>query len=155
MRSRVRKTSKVGLTTGLILGAASILAAGTAPAQALDVTVSGLRNGNGNVVICIWRVQDKGFPHCGTGRPFKKLTVPATAPHVAVKDLPPGDYAISLFHDEKKRGKVETNFLGMPTSGIGLANNPRFGPTSPPTFEKTRVVVPARGALDITVKYLF
>jgi len=155
MKSRFRQTPAVGLVMGLMVGAASVLTAGTAPAQALDITVSGLRNSNGNVVICIWRVQDKGFPNCGTGRPFKKLTVPATAPRAALKDLPSGEYAVSLFHDEKKRGKVETNFLGLPTSGIGLANNPRFGPTSPPTFEKTRVVVPATGGLDITVKYLF
>jgi len=151
MKSRFRLTSSVGLA----IGTAFVLAAGTAPALALDIAVSGLRNSNGDVVICIWRVQDKGFPNCGTGQPFKKLMVPATAPRVALTDLPAGEYAVSLFHDERKRGKPETNFLGIPTSGIGLANNPPFGPTNPPTFNKTRVVVPHTGAVDIKVKYLF
>jgi len=74
---------------------------------------------------------------------------------LALNDLPSGEYAISVFHDEKRRGKLETNLLGIPLSGVGLANNPQFGPINPPTFAKARVFVPNTQALDIAVKYLF
>lgn len=140
---------KIGLV------ALAFVAASTGSAVALDVSVTGLRNGNGNVVICVWRKQDKGFPNCGAGQPFKRLTIPATAPSVALSDLPSGEYAISIFHDEKKRGTLETNLVGIPTSGVGLANNPPFGPMSPPTFDKARVLVPNTQTLNIAVKYLF
>lgn len=138
-----------------IVVALTFVTAVTSPALALDVSVTGLRNGDGNVVICVWRKQDRGFPNCGAGQPLKKLTIPATARGVDLNDLPPGEYAISLFHDEKKRGKLETNLFGIPTSGVGLANNPQFGPMSPPTFDKARVFLPNTQTLSIAVKYLF
>lgn len=133
----------------------AFLIAATSSAEAFDVSVSGLRNRDGNVVICVWRRQDRGFPNCGTGQPFKRLTIPATAPGVALNDLPSGEYAISIFHDEKKRDKLETNLLGIPLSGVGLANNPQFGPMNPPTFDKARVSVPNTQTLNISVRYLF
>ena len=49
-------------------------------ALALEVAVTGLRNTNGDVVVCVWRQEDNGFPNCGTGQPFKKQNVPAIAP---------------------------------------------------------------------------
>ena len=125
------------------------------PAQALEVTVDGLRNARGDVVICIWRQQDEGFPNCAKGRPWKRLKAPATSPTVRFSDVPPGTYAVSMFHDEKRMGRPQTNFFGMPTSGVGLANNPRVGPTNRPTFDKAKVVVPDTKAIAITAKYLF
>jgi uncharacterized protein (DUF2141 family) len=124
-------------------------------AQALDVKVKGLHNTNGDVVICVWRQEDKGFPNCGTGQPFKKLTASATQPQVSFDDLPPGTYAVSMFHDEKRTGKPETNLVGMPRSGIGMANDPALGLTSPPSFEKGRITVPDAKSIEITARYLF
>lgn len=127
----------------------------TVPAQALDVSVNGLRNTNGEVVVCVWRAEDNGFPNCATGSPWKKLSAPASQPRVVFGDLPPGTYAVSMFHDEKRSGKPETNFFGMPTSGVGLANNPSIGPMNRPTFEKARIMVPGTPAIAITTQYLF
>ena len=125
------------------------------PALALEVAVTGLRNTNGDVVVCVWRQEDNGFPNCGTGQPFKKQVVPAIAPKVTFAHLPPGTYAISLFHDEKRLGKPETNFIGAPKSGIGLANNPKLGMTNRPTFDKGRIAVPETKAITIETLYLF
>ena len=124
-------------------------------ARALDDTVIGLRNGDGDVVVCIWRRDDKGFPNCGTGQPFKKVTAPATSPKVSFGELPPGPYAVSMFHDEKRLGKPETNFVGAPKSGVGLTNNPKLGLTNLPTFEKGRIAVPETNAVTLETQYLF
>jgi len=152
MSNRVRLTLSPGLSLGTVSAAIALL---TIPANALDVTVNGLRNARGDVVVCVWRKQDKGFPNCGAGRPFKKLVTAATQPKVSFLDLPDGAYAVSMFHDEKRSGKLETNLVGLPTSGVGLANNPSISPMSPPTFDKALVVVPAAKAIEITAKYLF
>lgn len=46
--------------------------------------------------------------------------------------LPPGDYALSVFYDQDGNGKLNTNFIGMPKEPIALSNNAvsRFGPPS-------------------------
>lgn len=45
-------------------------------------------------------------------------------------DVPPGTYAISLFHDTNGNGELDTNFLGIPKEPIACSNNAvgRFGP---------------------------
>ncbi|MEM9355001.1 MAG: DUF2141 domain-containing protein [Pseudomonadota bacterium] len=149
MRNQFWLSTKLYLLTGFVATATAH------PASALDVSIKGLRNTQGDVVVCIWRTMDKGFPNCGTGSPWKKLSASAAEPRVTFKDLPPGVYAVSMLHDEKRIGKPATNLIGMPTSGVGLANNPSLGPTSPPTFKKGRVVVPDVKSITITAKYLF
>lgn len=46
------------------------------------------------------------------------------------EELPFGEYAIKLFHDENMDGELDTNFLGIPTEDYGFSNNVRgtFGP---------------------------
>ena len=47
-----------------------------------------------------------------------------------LKDVPDGVYAISVFHDENKDGKLDTNFFGIPSEDTGSSNDApaRFGP---------------------------
>lgn len=44
--------------------------------------------------------------------------------------LPPGEYAVSIFHDRNNNGELDTNFIGMPKEPIAMSNNarPKFGP---------------------------
>lgn len=47
---------------------------------------------------------------------------------IVINDLPKGDYAISLYHDENSDNSCNLNFLGIPKEGYGFSNNfkPRF-----------------------------
>lgn len=49
---------------------------------------------------------------------------------VVFKNLPPGEYAISIYHDENDNGKLDTNFMGIPSEPYAFSNNApsRFGP---------------------------
>lgn len=142
-----------------LLASAFVLTGGmasySAAAQALEVTVEGLRNAKGDVVVCVWRQDDAGFPNCAKGRPWKKTAVPATSPAVRFDNVPSGTYAVTMFHDENRAGRPTTNFMGLPTSAVGLANNPQVGPTNRPTFDKARVRVPRDGPVNIIAKYIF
>ena len=42
----------------------------------------------------------------------------------------PGEYAISVHHDDNDNGKMDTNFIGIPKEPTGLSNGavPKFGP---------------------------
>ncbi|MEQ8823642.1 MAG: DUF2141 domain-containing protein [Filomicrobium sp.] len=149
MSFRCVRSNMLGLLAGVLSAAIAM------PAQALDVSIDGLRNTDGDVVVCVWRAQDQGFPNCAKSAPFRKLSAPAAVGKVTIEGLPPGTYAVTMFHDAKRQGKPETNFMGMPTSAVGLANNPDVGPMNRPTFDKARVVVPDTPAITINAKYIF
>lgn len=117
----------------------------------LSVKVSELRNAEGSVFVCLWRAEDKGFPRCDKGSPFKKLNAKSHNPVVMFSDVPSGNYAVSVFHDEKDTGKMETNFLGFPKSGIGVSGT--F--SKPPTFSSAQIQIPVVGnSIDVKTVYL-
>lgn len=39
------------------------------------------------------------------------------------EDIPPGTYAMAVIHDENMNGKLDTNWLGVPTEGYGFSND--------------------------------
>ena len=53
------------------------------------------------------------------------------------ENIPHGDYALKVFHDENENQKLDTNFIGMPKEKFGFSNDAmgRFGP---PSFEQAR-----------------
>jgi uncharacterized protein (DUF2141 family) len=77
-----------------------------------------------------WRTQ-KVLPVTGNSR-NGEITVELT--------LPPGEYALSVFHDVNDDGKLERNFIGLPKEPAGLSNNlrPKFGP---PRFKDAKFSV--------------
>lgn len=61
-----------------------------------------------------------------------------------------GNYAIWIFHDENSNGKLDKNFLGIPTEKYGFSNNPKlfFGP---PKYEETLIWVNKNLEIDINI----
>ena len=105
--------------------------AAAAPAGRLEVTLTGLRNGKGDLLLCLTR-NSKHFPDCNADPEARKLVVPAKGARTfSFDDLPPGNYAFSLFHDENRNRKLDT-MMAFPREGFGFSRNPkvRFGPPS-------------------------
>jgi uncharacterized protein (DUF2141 family) len=46
---------------------------------------------------------------------------------VAVDDVPPGVYAVQLFHDRKNTGRLERGVFGIPKESIGFSNDAPLG----------------------------
>lgn len=68
--------------------------------------------------------------------------------------LPPGTYAVAILHDENDNGRLDTNFLGIPTEGYGVSNNPkpRF---RAPRFREAVFTLPEGGTRAvISLQYL-
>jgi uncharacterized protein (DUF2141 family) len=63
--------------------------------------------------------------------------------------IPPGDYAIACFHDENNDGKLDSNFLHIPTEGVAASNDAK-GHFGPPSFADARFHY-AGGELVVTV----
>jgi uncharacterized protein (DUF2141 family) len=52
----------------------------------------------------------------------KKLEIKDKKITTTFENIPDGVYAISVFHDKNKDGKLNTNFLGIPKEDYGATN---------------------------------
>ncbi|MBU3077477.1 DUF2141 domain-containing protein [Sphingomonas quercus] len=124
---------------------------GAAPTASLDVHVIGLRAASGMIRICL-TANPKAFPDCdGDPAARHKSVAAAQAGDVRFDDLAPGDYAVSLFHDQNGNGRLD-KMLIVPTEGIGFSNNPRlrFGP---PSFAQARIAVTGHVEATVALRY--
>ena len=136
------------LTALLLLTAA----ADAAEPITLNLVLTGLRSSAGEVRVCVWS-EGNGFPDCRKSENVRRLAAPA-APEVrfAVEGLAPGSYAVSVIHDENDNRKLDKNFMGIPTEGVGFSHNPRvtFGP---PAFAKARFDAATDTTQTIRIRY--
>jgi uncharacterized protein (DUF2141 family) len=56
-----------------------------------------------------------------------------------VRNVKPGSYSIAVFHDTNGNGKLDRNFIGLPSEPYGFSND--VGRRGPPNFEAARIVV--------------
>jgi uncharacterized protein (DUF2141 family) len=114
-------------------------AAGSSATAALIVKVE-LRHQRG-ALACALYASPLGFPgEIARAKATLRKAIPSKRAECAFPELPAGDYAVAVVHDENGNGKLDTNFLGMPTEGWGATNNvkPRM---SAPTFEQSKVTL--------------
>jgi uncharacterized protein (DUF2141 family) len=135
-----------------ILTASFLLMAAAAPTSSLEVDLDGLRNGRGMIQACLMRDR-KSFPDCKSDPAAVKQTVPASAARLLFTNLPPGQYALALFHDENVNSKLDT-LLGIPREGFGFSRNPvvRFGA---PRYDQVSIeLAPGFTRLRVRLQYL-
>lgn len=66
----------------------------------------------------------------------------------------PGDYAVSVFHDENANGILDRNLIGIPKEGVG-ASNDAVAKSGPPKFDDARFSYQGgQQTLTIHLKYL-
>ncbi len=53
-----------------------------------------------------------------------------------VQDVPTGEYALLVFHDENDNEQLDVNFIGIPREPIGFSNE--YRPRGAPTFRNAR-----------------
>jgi uncharacterized protein (DUF2141 family) len=91
----------------------------------IQVEVTGLKNAKGLLGILVFSTDD-GFPS-NQKKAFKEILIPVGEgknKHTFT-DVPYGNYAISVMHDENMNKKLDTNLLGIPKEGTGVSNNVR------------------------------
>jgi uncharacterized protein (DUF2141 family) len=100
----------------------------------LTVKVTGFKNDKGVVRALLFN-SENGFPEA-TEKAIRSASVKinGTQAEFDFENLPPGRYAISLFHDSQNSGKLRTNLVGIPRDGYGFSNN-SMGTFGPPSFK--------------------
>jgi uncharacterized protein (DUF2141 family) len=77
-----------------------------------------------------------GFPKEPTPRQQQKA-ITGTTVRYTFEGVPTGTYAVSVMHDENANGKLDANFLGIPTEGYGVSNNHTHA-MSAPTWDESK-----------------
>ena len=117
----------------------------------LTVVVTSVKNNDGLVMVAICNSEeaytsDEEEPSC-TGRAGEIENEQST---VVFEDLPLGEYAIKLFHDENENGELDTNFLGIPKEDYAFSNNAK-GSFGPPKYEKAKFDVTGDLTIELTL----
>ena len=87
--------------------------------------------------------------------PVEKRVIKSTGKDVTVvfENLQPGDYALSVIHDENENGELDSNAFGIPKEGFAFGNN-ALGSFGPPSFEKAKIKIADQDVKqDIKLKY--
>lgn len=151
----VRATVAASSALVVLSAAAPVVHADGAPVTStIDVNVGTFRNSKGwfGCRLCSASASG-GFPKEPTSTeqrlPITGGTVRCTFTHV-----PAGTYAVSVMHDENGNGKLDSNFLGIPTEGYGVSNNHTHA-LSAPTWDESKFDVKAGDVvrLGIALRY--
>lgn len=72
-----------------------------------------------------------------------------------IADLPGGEYALVVYHDENGNGQLDRNFIGIPREPLGFSN--RYWPEGPPSFSRAafRLSEGATTPFDVELKPVF
>ena len=122
------------------------------PTTQLSISFEGMRSSKGMVRACLTR-EPAYLLRCDHDPASFKASVEARpGAHIAFSDVPAGDYALTVLHDENGNAKAD-RLLGIPREGVGFSRNPAltFGP---PSFAAARFHVSgAAMKQDVRIKY--
>lgn len=117
------------------------------------IELQGIRNDQGDIFVSLFSGR-RGFPgDFMAAIENRHAKIKGRACMVTIENLPYGDYAIAVLHDENNDGKMNANFLGVPKEGFGFSGNPgtRLGP---PDYEDARFLLLAPDKrLQIVMQY--
>lgn len=113
--------------------------AGTTATIVLEVST--FRNMRGYLG-CQLYSKSEGFPDNWQSQANlrKRVAVTGATTTCTYPDMPPGTYAAAVIHDENSNGKLDTNFIGVPTEGYGISNNHTHA-LSRPSWNESKFVV--------------
>jgi len=119
--------------------------------ESLKVTISNIENNKGQIILLLF---NKGSKFGIDETPYKKYSIPPiTGDNVtfSIDNLPKGEYAFLVFHDENNNGKFATNWFGIPEEGIGKSGIQH----KRPNFENSKFIFNSKTLIfDIDLKYL-
>ncbi len=107
--------------------------------QTLKIDVQGVRNSEGTISYAVY-TESEGFLKLENVYRSDSIKAVQGTTHLVIENLPKGDYALAVFHDENGNAILDTNWLGIPREDIGFSNA-RMKTFGPPSFEECTIPV--------------
>lgn len=129
-----------------------LLLAWQASAQgSLEVTVKNIKEPKGTIRVGLFTNEKDFLKKAAIGKVVKATGTEIT---VVFENLQPGEYGLSVIHDENENGELDSNLIGIPKEGFAFGNN-AMGMFGPPDFEKAKVKIEnTEIRQEISLKYL-
>ncbi|MBO3098605.1 DUF2141 domain-containing protein [Gelidibacter pelagius] len=117
----------------------------------LTINVQNIKSLKGEIIIGVFNT-DKDFLKEGVAIKNYTIAIDEATETIVISDLPKGEYAVSLYHDENSDKECNRNFLGIPKEGYGFSNNvkPKF---SAPSYEDCKFTLSENKVLDIALRH--
>jgi uncharacterized protein (DUF2141 family) len=119
----------------------------------LTVIVNNLRNQNGIVQFALYNkngsIPDEKYKN------YYKITtgeIVNNSSKITFANIPKGQYAVNVLHDENRNGKIEKGFI-FPIEGVGFSNFKTIGFTNRPNFIKASFDVSENKTLYVKMIY--
>lgn len=119
--------------------------------NSIEVKISNIREIKGDILVAIFSNENDFLE-----KAVQSKSIKASAKIVTIKfeNLPHGDYAVSIIHDENSNGELDKNVVGIPKEGFGFGNN-AMGTFGPPSFEKAKVQLKGQHVIqELSLKYM-
>jgi uncharacterized protein (DUF2141 family) len=124
------------------------------PCPGIHVKILNIKNSIGTVACALFESSD-GFPadYLRMATNVMVIKIRKTQARCDFEDIPPGTYAMAVVHDENMNGKLDTNWLGVPTEGYGFSNDAK-GILGAPSFSAASFMYDGQNDdLTISLRY--
>ena len=100
----------------------------------LSVQVEGVRSDAGYIMLAVY---DQADSFLKNGKAIMGVRAKAVSgiTEVHIDDLPEGEYALAIYHDENGNEELDTNWLGIPKEPLGFSNS-KMKTFGPPKFKE-------------------
>lgn len=118
------------------------------------VKVNGLRNNTGNVQFALYN-KDGTVPDEKYKKYYKIKVgeISSNSATITFSNIPEGEYAVNILHDEDKDGKIDKGWV-LPTEGIGFSNISKIGLGNKPNFKKASFELKSNKTIEVKVIYM-
>ena len=140
------------LVIQLLATAGPLFSANEQPKNSVTVAVTNISGQKGEIMAALF-TSEKAFPNDSKAA-YKVAKATATGGRAVLQfdQVPPGKYAVALFHDVNGDGKLNTNIIGIPKEGYGVSNNVK-NLFSGPSFKQSAFEHRNSTNLTITMRY--
>lgn len=123
----------------------------TVPDNSIRLTVTNLRSDNGFVLVSLFK-EGVGYPD-NTDKAYRnaKATISNHGAVIIFTEVPEGNYAIAILHDENNDRKMNKSFFGLPKEGYGFSNNV-MGTFGPPSYSRASFTHTSGTITDLSIR---
>ena len=119
----------------------------------IHVHIHGIRNGHGTIKAVLYGPDPDDF--LIKGKKTDKEREPAREGSMTLCVAAPGigKYAVVVYHDENDNHKFDRNWIGLPSEGFGVSNNPSLLFAAPKFEDSSFEVNGELTQIDVDLKY--
>lgn len=120
----------------LLASLAALAAAAPAQAATLNLEIDGVRAAGGRLHVS---VQSRAEFMQQSGTAGSLVDAPTAGTHRFTYEVPAGEYAVSVWHDDNANGRFDSNEQHIPLDGWTMVNAGQI--RAEPTFDQVKTIV--------------